>query len=321
MNILKNNLLFLKTLQNYPHIYSQLKFQNDKLYLNNLEIDLTKIDIPSILNENALNNFDKLTIDDFTKLLEIASKINDIIPLNTSNMTLEEEQKSNPKIQNFKVIKKVREDGSILEYPYYIDESNHLHVLFNYGNVTAKDLYDHLERKMQNVELTPDYANPNMREANKLEANLIDNLDESKRTYLNPEHGIYAKNNTLYTYNVNGTLNQNNYGEEEPTQESTYNDEFNAQSIEVNPKSQEPVAKIITLEEYLLLIKYSTPTETPDIALFEAFMEDVTKYQDYLSEKILNVLFNYQKALEQIELRTDTTSQELEALNRYKESL
>ena len=165
MNILKNNLLFLKTLQNYPHIYSQIKFQNDKLYLNNLEIDLTKIDIPSILNENALNNFDKLTIDDFTKLLEIASKINDLIPLNTSNMTFEEEQKSNPKIKNFKVIKKVREDGSILEYPYYIDESNHLHVLFNYantnilneyqklyltlgGNVTAKDLYDHLERKM-----------------------------------------------------------------------------------------------------------------------------------------------------------------------------
>ena len=210
--LLRKNLEIIKTLKDKQKIMSYFKFKNDKLYVDDLEVDLTLFDLNEILNENVLNNLENLDINDLKKLFNIATKKDEVIP---PKENLEEEKKTNPKIKNFKVLKKIREDGSYLEYPYYIDENNNIHVLFNYvgtnilseyqklflslgGNVTGQDLYDFLERKMKNVELTPDYSNQSMSESNKFETELINRQDNSERVLLNQEHEVYSLGNNLY---------------------------------------------------------------------------------------------------------------------------
>ena len=334
--LLKENLKIIKTLEDKQKIMSYFKFKDDKLYVDNLEIDLTSFDLNAVLNENVLANLEKLDINDLKKLFNIATKKNEVIP---PKENLEEEKKTNPKIKNFKIMKKPREDGSYLEYPYYIDENNNLHVLFNYvgtnilseyqklflalgGNVTAKDLYDSLDRKMKNVELTPDYNNQNMSESNKFETELINRQNNSERVLLNQEHEVYSLGNNLYTHNMqSGGLNQNTYNNDKNKQEeATYSDNFDQTSIEIEPEKEE-AAKIISLQEYLMLIKYTNQKENPDVGLFESFMEDVMTYQEFVSEDMIKLLREYQYNMDMIQANDLSTNYELEALNRYKEVL
>lgn len=334
--LLRKNLEIIKTLKDKQKIMSYFKFKNDKLYVDDLEVDLTLFDLNEILNENVLNNLENLDINDLKKLFNIATKKDEVIP---PKENLEEEKKTNPKIKNFKVLKKIREDGSYLEYPYYIDENNNIHVLFNYvgtnilseyqklflslgGNVTGQDLYDFLERKMKNVELTPDYSNQSMSESNKFETELINRQDNSERVLLNQEHEVYSLGNNLYTHNMqSGGLNQNAYNNDKDKQEeATYSDSFDQSSIEIKPEKEE-VAKIISLQEYLMLIKYTNAKENSDIGLFESFMEDIMTYQEYVSEDIIKLLREYQYNMDMIQANDLSTNYELEALKRYKEAL
>ena len=200
--MLRENLTLITTLKDYPNIYSHLSLDHDNLIIQTnsqtISIDLNATNLQNIFNENLKNNLSNLTIDDFGKILEIESKKEEILP----TKTIEEEKKSNPRIKNFKVIKKVREDGSTIEYPYYIDEYNQLHILFNYantnilneyqklfislgGNVTARNLYDALDRKMKNINLQAIYTplSKDISESAKLEVNAIEKEknDISKR--------------------------------------------------------------------------------------------------------------------------------------------
>ena len=96
--LLRKNLEIIKTLKDKQKIMSYFKFKNDKLYVDDLEIDLTSFDLNEVLNENVLANLENLGINDLKKLFNIATKKDEVIP---PKENLEEEKKTNPKIKNF----------------------------------------------------------------------------------------------------------------------------------------------------------------------------------------------------------------------------
>ena len=344
--MLRENLILITNLKNYPNIYSHLSFAQDTLIIKTssrtISIDLKTINLQNVFNENLRNNLAHLTIDDFGKILEIESKKEDV--LTTKN--IEEEKKSNPRIKNFKVIKKVKEDGSIIEYPYYIDEYNQIHVLFNYantnilneyqklfialgGNVTAKDLYDALDRKMKNINLQAIYTplSSDIKESTKLEVNTIEKEKNDERVYANFEQGIYQRGNNLFTFNAqsNGLNKDSINAENKEEKEATYTDNFTSdlktedlkeKDFEDEATSKEE-AKIIGEEEYYLLITYTNSKEKTEIGLFESFIEDTLQYEEYISPEILGILNRYKAYMTNLENKTQTTQYELEALNRY----
>ena len=320
--MLRENLILITNLKNYPNIYSHLSFAQDTLIIKTssrtISIDLKTINLQNVFNENLRNNLAHLTIDDFGKILEIESKKEDV--LTTKN--IEEEKKSNPRIKNFKVIKKVKEDGSIIEYPYYIDEYNQIHVLFNYantnilneyqklfialgGNVTAKDLYDALDRKMKKINLQAIYTplSSDIKESTKLEVNTIEKEKNDERVYANFEQGIYQRGNNLFTFNAqsNGLNKDSINAENKEEKEATYTDNFTSdlktedlkeKDFEDEATSKEE-AKIIGEEEYYLLITYTNSKEKPEIGLFESFIEDTLQYEEYISPETLGILYRY----------------------------
>ena len=337
-------------LKDYPNIYSYLSFAQDNLIIqtNNqtISIDLNTINLKNVFNENLKNNLPNLTIDDFGKILEIESKKEEVLP----TKTIEEEKKSNPRIKNFKVIKKVREDGSIIEYPYYIDEYNELHVLFNYantnilneyqklfislgGNVTAKDLYDSLDRKMKNVNLQAIYTplSSDISESAKLEINTIEKEKNDERVYANLDQGIYQRGTNLYTFNAqNNGLNKDSIDtENEEEKQATYTDDFTSTSKKEDLKEQDieaettkkEEAKIISEDEYYLLITYTNSQEKPEIGLFESFIEHILKYEEYISPEISEILNRYKTYMINIANKEQATKYELEALSRYQSIL
>ncbi|HIS87237.1 MAG TPA: hypothetical protein IAB49_03800 [Candidatus Caccenecus avistercoris] len=344
--MLRENLTLITTLKDYPNIYSHLSLDHDNLIIQTnsqtISIDLNATNLQNIFNENLKNNLSNLTIDDFGKILEIESKKEEILP----TKTIEEEKKSNPRIKNFKVIKKVREDGSTIEYPYYIDEYNQLHILFNYantnilneyqklfislgGNVTARNLYDALDRKMKNINLQAIYTplSKDISESAKLEVNAIEKEKNDERVYANLEQGIYQRGNNLYTFNAqNNGLNKDSINtESEEKKEATYTDDFTSISKKEDLKGKDIEAettnkeetKIISEEEYYLLITYTNSQEKPEIGLFESFIEDTLKYEEYISPEILGILNRYQSYMANLENKGQATQYELEALNRY----
>ena len=348
--MLRENLTLITMLKDYPNIYSYLSFAQDNLIIqtNNqtISIDLNTINLKNVFNENLKNNLPNLTIDDFGKILEIESKKEEVLP----TKTIEEEKKSNPRIKNFKVIKKVREDGSIIEYPYYIDEYNELHVLFNYantnilneyqklfislgGNVTAKDLYDSLDRKMKNVNLQAIYTplSSDISESAKLEINTIEKEKNDERVYANLDQGIYQRGTNLYTFNAqNNGLNKDSIDtENEEEKQATYTDDFTSTSKKEDLKEQDieaettkkEEAKIISEDEYYLLITYTNSQEKPEIGLFESFIEDILKYEEYISPEISEILNRYKTYMINIANKEQATKYELEALSRYQSIL
>ena len=348
--MLRENLTLITMLKDYPNIYSYLSFAQDNLIIqtNNqtISIDLNTTNLKNVFNENLKNNLPNLTIDDFGKILEIESKKEEVLP----TKTIEEEKKSNPRIKNFKVIKKVREDGSIIEYPYYIDEYNELHVLFNYantnilneyqklfislgGNVTAKDLYDSLDRKMKNVNLQAIYTplSSDISESAKLEINTIEKEKNDERVYANLDQGIYQRGTNLYTFNAqNNGLNKDSIDtENEEEKQATYTDDFTSTSKKEDLKEQDieaettkkEEAKIISEDEYYLLITYTNSQEKPEIGLFESFIEDILKYEEYISPEISEILNRYKTYMINIANKEQATKYELEALSRYQSIL
>lgn len=348
--MLRENLTLITMLKDYPNIYSYLSFAQDNLIIqtNNqtISIDLNTINLKNVFNENLKNNLPNLTIDDFGKILEIESKKEEVLP----TKTIEEEKKSNPRIKNFKVIKKVREDGSIIEYPYYIDEYNELHVLFNYantnilneyqklfislgGNVTAKDLYDSLDRKMKNVNLQAIYTplSSDISESAKLEINTIEKEKNDERVYANLDQGIYQRGTNLYTFNAqNNGLNKDSIDtENEEEKQATYTDDFTSTSKKEDLKEQDieaettkkEEAKIISEDEYYLLITYTNSQEKPEIGLFESFIEHILKYEEYISPEISEILNRYKTYMINIANKEQATKYELEALSRYQSIL
>ena len=348
--MLRENLTLITMLKDYPNIYSYLSFAQDNLIIqtNNqtISIDLNTTNLKNVFNENLKNNLPNLTIDDFGKILEIESKKEEVLP----TKTIEEEKKSNPRIKNFKVIKKVREDGSIIEYPYYIDEYNELHVLFNYantnilneyqklfislgGNVTAKDLYDSLDRKMKNVNLQAIYTplSSDISESAKLEINTIEKEKNDERVYANLDQGIYQRGTNLYTFNAqNNGLNKDSIDtENEEEKQATYTDDFTSTSKKEDLKEQDieaettkkEEAKIISEDEYYLLITYTNSQEKPEIGLFESFIEDILKYEEYISPEISETLNRYKTYMINIANKEQATKYELEALSRYQSIL
>ncbi len=336
-DVLRNNLLFLQELKNYTQLLQMFKIENDQLIIGDIRVNLKDMDLKEILNANVLNNIDNLTEDDIKELFSIGIKSKESALLEENNNA--EKFNDNPKIKNFKVIKKYREDGSYLEYPYFIDENNNIHILFNYagtnilnvyqtlflkngGKVDGKELYQELERKMKNVELLPDYVeDEKLRETTKLESNIVNKTNNDERVYLNSEHGIYRVGENIYTFDAdNHGLNKNTANNENEEQLATYNDEFNQESMYIeNDKEKE--ANIINEEEYYMLIKYATKEEMPEIGLFEGFIEDVMKYEEYISPKIKAVLDRYNSYMMSLENKENGTTYELEALKRYKEML
>lgn len=348
--MLRENLTLITMLKDYPNIYSYLSFAQDNLIIqtNNqtISIDLNTTNLKNVFNENLKNNLPNLTINDFGKILEIESKKEEVLP----TKTIEEEKKSNPRIKNFKVIKKVREDGSIIEYPYYIDEYNELHVLFNYantnilneyqklfislgGNVTAKDLYDSLDRKMKNVNLQAIYTplSSDISESAKLEINTIEKEKNDERVYANLDQGIYQRGTNLYTFNAqNNGLNKDSIDtENEEEKQATYTDNFTSTSKKEDLKEQDieaettkkEEAKIISENEYYLLITYTNSQEKPEIGLFESFIEDILKYEEYISPEISEILNRYKTYMINIANKEQATKYELEALSRYQSIL
>lgn len=348
--MLRENLTLITMLKDYPNIYSYLSFAQDNLIIqtNNqtISIDLNTTNLKNVFNENLKNNLPNLTINDFGKILEIESKKEEVLP----TKTIEEEKKSNPRIKNFKVIKKVREDGSIIEYPYYIDEYNELHVLFNYantnilneyqklfislgGNVTAKDLYDSLDRKMKNVNLQAIYTplSSDISESAKLEINTIEKEKNDERVYANLDQGIYQRGTNLYTFNAqNNGLNKDSIDtENEEEKQATYTDNFTSTSKKEDLKEQDieaettkkEEAKIISEDEYYLLITYTNSQEKPEIGLFESFIEDILKYEEYISPEISEILNRYKTYMINIANKEQATKYELEALSRYQSIL
>ena len=323
-------------LRGYAKILQMIKIDKDVLIIGDIRVDLKDINLKDILNENVLNNLDNLTDEDIKELFKIGikSKESDMLEDNNS-----QEINDNPKIKNFKVIKKYREDGSYLEYPYFIDDNNNVHILFNYagtnilnvyqtlflkngGKVDGKELYQELERKMKNVYLQADYKEDEKeRETTKLEASIVNKANSDERVYLNSEHGIYQVGENIYTFDAdNQGLNKNTVNNENDEQLATYNDEFNQESMYVE-NDREKEASIINEEEYYMLIKYATKEEMPEIGLFEGFMEDVMKYEEYISPKVKAVLDRYILYMTNLETKENATSYELEALKRYKEML
>ena len=348
--MLRENLTLITMLKDYPNIYSYLSFAQDNLIIqtNNqtISIDLNTTNLKNVFNENLKNNLPNLTINDFGKILEIESKKEEVLP----TKTIEEEKKSNPRIKNFKVIKKVRKDGSIIEYPYYIDEYNELHVLFNYantnilneyqklfislgGNVTAKDLYDSLDRKMKNVNLQAIYTplSSDISESAKLEINTIEKEKNDERVYANLDQGIYQRGTNLYTFNAqNNGLNKDSIDtENEEEKQATYTDNFTSTSKKEDLKEQDieaettkkEEAKIISEDEYYLLITYTNSQEKPEIGLFESFIEDILKYEEYISPEISEILNRYKTYMINIANKEQATKYELEALSRYQSIL
>lgn len=353
--MLRDNLVLIASLKEYPHIYSNLSFSQDKLIINNgstpISIDLNKIHLKNIFNDNFKNNLSNLTIMDFAKILEIESQKDEVLPTES----IEEEKKSNPKIKNFKVIKKMREDGSIIEYPYYIDEYNQIHVLFNYantnilneyqklfislgGNVTAQDLYNELERKMKNINLKPIYTplSDELNERVKTEIRSIDQKNQDKRVYANLEQGIYQAGTNIYTFNAgdNG-LNQDTINVEDQKtpntsqeEEATYNDDFSSSPTKIEDpqdleaqKTADKEINLISEKEYYMLITYSNPEETPEIGLFESFLEDVMLYEEYLSPEIYALLNRYKYNMSNLQANNQANQYEQETINRFQAML
>ncbi len=330
MNILKKNLIIIKNLKDQKHIMTHLKYTNEKLFIDGLEIDLNKIDLAQIFNNKIIEHIEKITITDIKKLALIALEKERMQEEKLANETPE-----NFRIMNFQILNKVREDGTYLEYPYYVDENNRIYVLFNYaktdiineyqklflesqGQLTGRDLYEHFARKMPKIELTPDYKNPHMSEENKFESELINKQNKSQRVYLNQEHDLYSLGTTLYVHNFqNGNLNQNIYNHESPSEKSSYYDQFTSTRITMAPANHQ-MGHIITIQKYLKLIKFYNNLHKPEIGLFEVFMENLMQYQDYISEDMKKILWLYQYNMEIIEFKKFATSFELEALKRYR---
>ena len=78
--LLRKNLEIIKTLKHNEQIMAYFKFKNDKLYIDDLEIDLTLFDLNEVLNENVLNNLENLDINDIKKLFNIAMKKEEVMP-------------------------------------------------------------------------------------------------------------------------------------------------------------------------------------------------------------------------------------------------
>ena len=221
-----------------------------------------------------------------------------------------------------------------------------MHILFNYantnilneyqklfislgGNVTARNLYDALDRKMKNINLQAIYTplSKDISESAKLEVNAIEKEKNDERVYANLEQGIYQRGNNLYTFNAqNNGLNKDSINTEtEEKKEATYTDDFTSISKKEDLKGKDIEAettnkeetKIISEEEYYLLITYTNSQEKPEIGLFESFIEDTLKYEEYISPEILGILNRYQSYMANLENKGQATQYELEALNRY----
>lgn len=290
---------FIKELSNYPQIWSYIKLENNKLIINTskgiVTYDLTKINIEKLNNENFQKNLNIISIDDFSNLIDISNKIEQV----ATKTETQENIPKNPKIKNFKVLEKKNENGITIEYPYFIDESNNIHILFNYagtnilkeyqilslqkgGIVTEEDVYNHFKRKMKKVELTEDYKlGENIREEVNTEIHDLNKSNKSERVFVNKEHGIYKSGDNLYTFNSTDKnyLKKNSYhineNEEEQNTKTYFTSDINQndtmEEIVEQPTEQKEI-RLISEAEYYMLIEYYTPLEKPEIALFESYM-------------------------------------------------
>lgn len=341
-NEIQENLKFLQNLQYYEQIWQNLKLENGILYVNTpngtKSYKLNEINLTDLDNNNFRANLPNLKIEEFAKLLDI-SHYN--VETQVSDGQLEKEQADNSKIKRFKVLKKQREDGVVIEYPYFIDENNNIHVLFNYagtnllreyqllflklgGNVTAKDLYEVLERKMKNVNLIPDYnLEEPIREGTKLELELVNKQDSSARVYVNQYHGIYQMKNNLYTFNADGKgLNKSTYKNEgEKFENLNYDNETSTlteKEITNQPEDGKEV-DLITEEEYYFLIQYTTPEEKPEIKLFESFLEDIMLYKDFLSDELNGIITRYIIYMNELANKSSLSPSLEAAFTRYQD--
>ena len=182
---------------------------------------------------------------------------------------------------------------------------------------------------MKNINLQAIYTplSKDISESAKLEVNAIEKEKNDERVYANLEQGIYQRGNNLYTFNAqNNGLNKDSINTEpEEKKEATYTDDFTSISKKEDLKGKDIEAettnkeetKIISEEEYYLLITYTNSQEKPEIGLFESFIEDTLKYEEYISPEILGILNRYQSYMANLENKGQATQYELEALNRY----
>ena len=70
-----------------------------------------------------------------------------------------------------------------------------------------------------------------------------------------------------------------------------------------------------------MLITYSNPEETPEIGLFESFLEDVMLYEEYLSPEIYALLNRYKYNMSNLQANNQANQYEQETINRFQAML
>ncbi len=336
-----NGAFFNQLVSQYPKLQG-MKMEGNTLICNQSVYSIESLDVEKYLRENIYLNssFDKIEANDLFNIL----KVEDIAKKNEkleSEEELDAIKSTNPVIKNIGYIQKKDEIGVMRTYIHYVDEFDKDHILYQYApgdvlevykdllskkqaSVTEKDLFEALNEKMKNVELTSLYNMHNLGEKYSKE------MEEHNKKYGdsyalgNEEHNIIVTDHQVYTLQQDEEGNLKKEGHSIVQESSGLEEDEKA---EIKEEQQNEVEEILFITEtqfyeYIFQEKELSEGEQRQVNLFYAFLFDVMVYNDYLSDEAKSYLDRYNNMAMQLQAREGETSlsaKEEEVLSKYYE--
>ena len=338
----KNEVFFT----NNEYFRKNYELKDNKLYFEDNYIDLSHFDLQDFLDYNSAlkNSYESLDPKAVWKIIYLHSLlINKNIELKNEQKSLETLSQNNEALKNVTIFENnnkqyislyhngetfvFENDIDIDLIEFIIDVQSHTN-----SNLTTDDLYHALSQKLVNIDLTDSNLIQN---SNKYPEGFKKIISEYQRKTAT-QHYINVKGNHIenmvvldspvleerklftYDYSKEGKLvitdhsNKLDY-QKGQSANNDYNNENNQKNDNIsfkNTSEKEDFSKFITLEEFynLLESKYEwTDQQRKNVENYFGFFADLVLYQDYLTIELKQLLDDYIKYFEKLEMKENYT--------------
>ena len=333
---------------------NELVFGNKRVKMDNFDIDLLMGD--SLPFESQLTTLTPEDVYKIISLHAITFGDNAPKKDQTKNEAeLQALKEKNPKLSNIVISTRKDAAGNVEEYINIVDSNGVDHLLHNYYKLDLIQMYIEALNKFGSVEITPEQLfevfkkrcvevpledTYDMRHRPGTSKEFMTKMEDFESKHLgdkhyalgNEENDILISNDhtvTSYTRDDEGNLIQNDFGNSTVSQvatgengETTENNTLAANASEGLKIDAEAITaiKLISQEEFYQLItsiRELSEEEHKQVELFNAYLEDLILYRDYLLPELKEILARFEKVMEEYSVSEDLNNNQTNELDRY----